>query len=48
MPPDDQIRYLLGHSSSELDEVAKGSDVAVIWIYDSDGANQGFGKKYEK
>ena len=36
------------NSSSELDDVAKGSDVAVVWVYDSDGANQGFGKKYEK
>ena len=37
----------LFNSSAEIDEVAAGSDVAVVWIYDSDGANQGFGKKYE-
>ncbi|KAF2484219.1 splicing factor 3B subunit 10-domain-containing protein [Neohortaea acidophila] len=33
-------------SSQELEDASK-SGVSVIWIYDSDGANVGFGKKYE-
>lgn len=34
------------YSTSELNDAVK-SGVSVIWIYDSDGANVGFGKKYE-
>jgi hypothetical protein len=36
------------YSTSEVDDAVKNDAVAVIWVYDSDGANVSFGKKYEE
>jgi len=44
----DSLTRLPFHSSEELNKAAEGSDPVVIWVYDSDGANRGFGKKYEE